>query len=79
MKTNASYFDPKKTSLGVILKRERLSQEISRRALSELTDIHVNSISQYENGLIEPPFSKFQKLMEALGINASVLLSVKEG
>ena len=78
MKTNATYFDPRRTPFGTMLKRERQSQEVSQKALSELTGIHVNSIYNYESGLIEPPFSKFQILMKALGIDVSVLLSIKE-
>lgn len=78
MKTNTAYFDPRKTSLGYMLRKERQSQEVSRKALSERTGIHVNSIYNYENGLIEPPFYKFQELMEALGVDVSILLFVKE-
>ena len=78
MRTNSTYFNPKKVSLGAIIRKERKSQEISQKTLSERTGIHVNSIYTYENGLIEPPFYKFQELMEALGIDVYILLSIKE-
>ena len=78
MRTNATYFNPKKVSLGAVIKKERQAQEVSRKTLSKRTGIHINSIYNYESGLIEPPFSKFQKLMEALGVDVSILLSIKE-
>ena len=78
MRTNATYFNPKKVPLGAVIKKERQAQEVSQKTLSKRTGIHINSIYSYESGLIEPPFSKFQKLMEALGVDVSILLSIKE-
>ena len=53
----------------------REAKKLSQEELAELLDVHVTTLSRWENGHFEPKASAIQRLCVALGVSEAELLS----
>ena len=53
--------------IGKILKTMRKESNLSQQDISNNTDFARNTISQYENGVIQPTFETIEKIAEECG------------
>ena len=59
---------PMDVDVGQSLRRLRIEQEFSLRALAEASELNINTLSLIENGKISPSVSTLQKLALALNV-----------
>ena len=64
-----------KTEFGENLFRLRKKAGLSQEELAERVGVHLNTISQWENGFYIPKMLKVKRLAEALGVTEAELLN----
>jgi transcriptional regulator with XRE-family HTH domain len=52
-----------------VLTNQRNSKGISQRQLAELSNVHIATIRNYEQGLREPTFANVCRIARALGVS----------
>jgi transcriptional regulator with XRE-family HTH domain len=60
---------------GDIIKSARFYAGLSGRALARRANISHATLSQYEQGAIEPPFAAVERIVEACGLDMRVRLA----
>ena len=65
-------------SIGERIKAARKQKKVTQNELCERTEMHINSLYKYENGLTSPPFEVISKIAQALGMTIAELVGEKD-
>ena len=65
-------------TLGQTIKHARITHDLKQRELSTLTRISQKYLSQIENDHVDPAFSYVVRIMKALPLDLSPLLTAEE-
>ena len=70
--------EERQKQIGTQISRRRKKMKMTQADLAEKTGYHLNSIHNIEQGKIDLPLSKLYVIAEALDVNISYLLSLRE-
>lgn len=61
-----------------LLKKMRKDRGLTLEQLSSMSGIPTSTLSDYENNKVDPPVSKYIKILNCLRVNPLIFLSVQE-